>query len=280
MLQVFLDGLDFVFQCLELAVTYFGYLSVVAFTLGLVGFELQLFNFLLVVLDLVDQFFLALPFGLVGGFLLFQLCNFLVELTQLGFVLLALDGFAFDFQLFQATFDFIQFLRKRITFHTQLGSCLVHQVDGLIRQEPFGNVTVTQFYRSDDGFVLDTHLMVVLVTFLQTTENGNGTQGVRLVDHDGLETTLQRFILFEVFLVLVEGSGTDASQFSTGQCRFQDVGGIHGTFSFSGTYQGMDFIDEQDDVSIRLGDFVDDGFQSLFEFTFVFGTGYQRTHVE
>ena len=175
---------------------------------------------------------------------------FLVQLGKFGFILFPLDGFALDFQLFQPAFDFVQLFGKRITLHTEFCGCLVHQVDSLIGQETVGDVTVAQFYGGNDGFVFDTHLVVVLVTLLQATQDRDRACRVGFVHHDGLEPTLQGFILFEILLVFVKGSGTDAPQFATCQCRFQDIGCIHGTFTFSCTYQCVDFIDEQDDVSL------------------------------
>ena len=68
--------------------------------------------------------------------------------------------------------------------------------------------------------------MMVLVALLDTTEDTDGVYLVRLIDHDGLETAFQRLILLEVLLVLVEGSSTDGSQFTTSQGWLQNVGSI------------------------------------------------------
>ncbi len=42
----------------------------------------------------------------------------------------------------------------------------------------------------------------------------------------------------------------------------------------------MDFVDEQNYFTIGACNFVDDSFQTLLEFTFIFGTCHQRAHVE
>ena len=81
-LQVFLDALDFVFQRLQFPVSDFGYLAIVALAFGSVGFELQLLDFLLVLLNLVHQFLLTLPFSLVRSLLFLQFCNLLVQLSK------------------------------------------------------------------------------------------------------------------------------------------------------------------------------------------------------
>ena len=42
----------------------------------------------------------------------------------------------------------------------------------------------------------------------------------------------------------------------------------------------MDFVDEEDDVTIRLLHLVDDRLQTLLKLALVFGTCHQRTHVQ
>ena len=122
--------------------------------------------------------------------------------------------------------------------------------------------------------------MVVLVTLLDTTKNADGIYLVWLIHHHSLESTFQRLILLEVLLILVEGSGTDGSQFTTSQGRLQNVGCIHGTFATASTYQGMNLIDEEDNLAVGIGYLLDDALQTLLELTLVFGTGNQCTHIE
>ena len=280
MFQVFLNGFDFILQSLQLAIAYLCHLAVVAFTFGTVSLELELFDFLLVLLNPVHQFLFALPFGTERSILLLQLGNLLVELGQFVFILFPLDGFPFDFQLFQPTFDFIQLFRQRVTLHPEFGGSLIHQVNRLVRQETFGDVTVAQLHGGNDGLILDTHLMVVLIAFLQATQDGNGAGNVRFIDHDGLEPAFQCLVLLEILLVFVEGRGTDAAQLATRQCRLQDVGSIHGAFAFSGTHQCVDFIDEEDDVPLRLLHLIDNRLQTFLKFAFIFGTCHERTHIQ
>ena len=45
-------------------------------------------------------------------------------------------------------------------------------------------------------------------------------------DLDCLESTFERCILFDLFLVLVEGGGSNALQFAPAECRFDNVCGI------------------------------------------------------
>ena len=122
---------------------------------------------------------------------------------------------------------------------------------------------------------------MVLVTFLQATQDGDGGILVWLADEHGLETAFQRLVLLEILLVFVEGGGTDGAQFATGQRRFQDVGGIHRAFArCPGTHQGVDFINEENNLAVGVDHLLDDAFQTFLELALVLGTGHQSTHIQ
>ena len=69
-------------------------------------------------------------------------------------------------------------------------------------------------------------------------------------------------------------------QLASCQHRFQHVSGIHGTVGFSGADDQMQLIDEQNDFSVALSDFFQNGFQTLLELAAVFCSGYQGSHIE
>ena len=81
-------------------------------------------------------------------------------------------------------------------------------------------------------------------------------------------------------LIFVQSSGSYAAELTTGQGGFQYIGGIRGTFTFTGSDQGMDFIDKQDDAAFGFDYFIDNRFQTFFKFTFVFGSGNQCAHIQ
>ena len=95
-----------------------------------------------------------------------------------------------------------------------------------------------------------------------------------------LETAFQSLVFLKVFLILVQGGSTDASQLTACRSRFQNIGGIHCSLAFTGAYQCVDFVDEQNDVSFRFLHFIDDGFQTFFEFALIFGSCNQCTHIQ
>ena len=122
--------------------------------------------------------------------------------------------------------------------------------------------------------------MVVFIAFLQTTKDRDGADFIGLINHHGLETTFQGFVLFEIFLIFVEGGSTDAAQFASCQCRFQDVGCIHGTLALAGTNERMNLVDEEDDTSVRSCHLINNAFQAFLELALVFRTSHQCTHIQ
>ena len=99
-------------------------------------------------------------------------------------------------------------------------------------------------------------------------------------DEHRLEAARQRGVLFDMLAVFVERGGADAVQFAPRQRRLQQVGRIHRAVGLAGADQGVHLVDEQDDAALGRGDFLQHGFQPLFELAAVFGAGDQRAHVE
>ena len=231
-------------------------------------------------LDFVNQLLLGLPLG--GKLLLAvaQVGEFFFDFLDLGFVALALDSLALNLLLGDQAGDFIESLGHRVNLEAELGGGLVDQVDGLVGEESVGDVTLREGDGGDNRLIADAHLVVVLVAFLQSAQDGDGGGLVRLVDHHFLETTLEGLVLLEVFLIFVESGRSYRAQFAAGKSRLEDICGIHGTLAFTGTHESVDFVDKEDDFAVRTGHFVDDGLESLLKFTFVLRTGHKRAHVE
>ena len=278
--QLLCQAVDVVLKSLQPAVPYLCHPCVVALALGTFCLELQLFHLLLVLLNLVHQTLLALPFSTELVLALTQFGNVLVQLRQFSLVVLALYSLAFNLQLLQLSHDVVKFLRNRIALHAQFRCGLVHQVDCLVGQEPVADVTLREFHRCYAGIILDTHLVVVLITLLQSAQYAYCRHLVRLVNHHRLETALQSLVLLEILLVLVKSGGTYRAQFATRKSRFQNVRCVHSTLSAAGTHQGVNLIDEEDYASVALCHLVDDALQSLLKLTFILRSCEQGTHVE
>ena len=94
---------------------------------------------------------------------------------------------------------------------------LVDQVDGLIGQEPVGDVAIRQHRRGHQRRILDAHAVMHFVAVAQAAQDRNGVFDRRLIDHHRLEAPFERGVLLDVLAVLVERGGADAVQFAARQ---------------------------------------------------------------
>ena len=100
-----------IIEFLQLAIAYLSHTAVISLTLSFLGFEFEILDLLLVLLNLIHKTFLSLPFCTERVFFLFVLSNLFVELFDLILVALALNSLALNLDLFQMTRDLVQFLR-------------------------------------------------------------------------------------------------------------------------------------------------------------------------
>ena len=89
------------------------------------------------------------------------------------------------------------------------------------------------------------------VALAQAAEDGNGVFDRRLVDQNGLEAALESGVLFDVLAVFVERGRADAVQLAAGQHGLQQVAGVHGAFGLARADDGVQLVDEQDDLCPR-----------------------------
>ena len=122
--------------------------------------------------------------------------------------------------------------------------------------------------------------MMHLVAFLEAAQDGDSVLHTGLAHHHGLEAALQRCVLLDILAVLVESGGTYAAQFPAGQHGFQDIARIHGPLGSTCPYHRMHLVNEQQYLSVRLGNLIQHGFESFFELAPELGPGHQSAHVE
>ena len=218
--QLSLDADILILFLLDGTVAYFGYTSIVAFTFGTLGIKVELFDIDLILLYTVYQVFFGLPLSCNLALLLTHRGQVFLDVLDTSLVAFTLDGFTFDFFLGNLTLDVIQSLRLRVDFQLEFRSSLVHQVNGLIRQESISDISFAQLNGSHNGFVTDTYMVVILVAFLQTTKDGDGAGLIRFVNHYLLETAFESLVFLKILLILIQGGGTNAAKFATCQCRF------------------------------------------------------------
>ena len=174
----------------------------------------------------------------------------------------------------------VQFGGHRIQFGLDHGAGFIHQVDGLIGQETVGDIAVGQGGCCNQRSVLNLDAVEHLVAFFQATQDGDGVLHRRLVDHNGLKTTFQRRVLLDVLAVLIQRGSADAVQFAAGQHRLQQIASVHSAVGLARAHDGVQLIDEEDDLALGLFDLVQHTLQALLELAAVLSARDQRTHVQ
>ena len=227
--------------------------------------------------------FLLLPLGLHGVGLASQVGQFLLDVLQPlpgSLVVFLLQGGLLDLQLHHPPGDLVQGGGHAVDLRAQPGAGLVHQVDGLVRQEAVGDVAVGQHRRRHQGGILDAHPVVHLVALLEAAQDGDGVLHRGRVDQHRLEAALQGGVLLDVLPVFVQGGGSDRPQLAAGQHRLQQVAGVHGALGRPGAHHRVQLVDEQHDPALRIADLLQHRLQALLELAAVLGARHQGTHVQ
>ena len=281
--QLRFGGADALLELGHAAVLELGRPGVVARALRVLDLAAERFLFLFQLARLLDQILLLLPVTgeLPSRFL--EIGELLLEFAEpllRRLVALLAKGLALDFELHDAALELIELRRHRVDLHAKLRRGFVHQIDRLVGQESIGDVTVRQHGGRHERGVLELHPVVELVALAQASQDADGVLDRRLADHHGLESPFERGVLLDVFAVLVERRGADGVQLTPGQHRLQHVGRVHRPFGCAGADHRVQLVDEEDDLSLRVGDLLQHGFQPLLELAAVLGSGNQRPHVE
>ena len=117
------------------------------------------------------------------------------------------------------------------------------------------------------------------VALLESAEDGDGILDRGLADHHRLETTLEGGVLFDVLAVFVERGRADGAQFAAGELGFEQVRGIHRALAGSGADDGVELVDEEDDLALGIGDFLEERLEPLLELAAVFRAGEHAAEV-
>ncbi len=121
--------------------------------------------------------------------------------------------------------------------------------------------------------------MVRLVAVTQALEDLHGLLDAGLLDLHRLEAALEGGVLLDVLAVLVEGGRADRLKFAACKHGLEHLGGVDGAFGGTCTDQGVDLVDEQDDVAASA-DLLEDLLEAFLEVTAVAATGNQRAHIK
>ena len=99
-------------------------------------------------------------------------------------------------------------------------------------------------------------------------------------DEHFLEAALERGILLDVLAVFVERGGADAVQLAARERGLEHVAGVHGAFGLAGADDGVQLVDEQDDLAFLLREIVEHALEALLELAAELRACDQRAHVE
>src|SRR3954447_2123764 len=102
----------------------------------------------------------------------------------------------------------------------------------------------------------------------------------RLVDEHGLEAPLEGGVLLDVLAVLVERRRADHVELAAREHRLQEVGRVHGAFGGARADDGVELVEEQDDLPVRVLDLLEDGLEALLELAAELGASDERAKVE
>ena len=205
---------------------------------------------------------------------------FLVAHRGRAFKILVLDGaFLFGFDFLDLGLERLDLRRPRHRADARAGTGFIHHVNRLVRQKPVGDVTVGEFDGGFDGFVGEFGLVMLLVFAAQALQNHNRLVHRGGFDLDGLETAFQRGVLLDVFAVFVERGRADALHLAAAERGLDDVRGVHRAFRRTGADDGVQFVNEQNDV-LRAADFVHDGLDALFKLAAILGARDHQREVE
>ena len=141
---------------------------------------------------------------------------------------------------------------------------LVEQVDGLVGQEPVGDVAARLVDRGLERLTRVVHVMERLVALLDAEQDLDRLALAGRIDLDGLEAALERPVLLDVLAVLGGGRRPDAPDLAPRQRGLEDVGGVQRAFGRPGPHQRVQLVDEHDDVRV-LDQLLHDRLQALFE---------------
>ena len=120
-----------------------------------------------------------------------------------------------------------------------------------------------------------------LVAVLEAAQDADGVLHRRLAHEHLLETTLQGGVLLDVLAVLLKCGGTNHPKLATGQHRFDHVAGVHRALTGGARADdGVQFVDEGDDLAGRVLDVIEHGLEALLEFAAILRAGHHGPHVQ
>ena len=163
----------------------------------------------------------------------------------------------------------------------QMQSCphLVHCVYGLVGEIAVGDVSFCQFGTSFQCLIIISDMVMLFVPFLDVVEYLDCLAERCRLDQHFLETPFEGPILFNAVSILVKRSRSYTLYGAAGQRRLHNVGRVHAPRGASRSYQGVDFVDEDNDVRVLFKLF-EQRPNPFLKLSSVLGAGHDSRHVQ
>ena len=209
----------------------------------------------------------------LGSFLLLGDLGGLVHIVALGGLLRG------GLELLHAMLGLTHRLGRAIRGDASAGTGLVNEVDSLIGQEAILDVAVGKVRGGLDSTLRIAHMVVLLVARLECGQDLDRVLNARLLDIDGLETTLKGRILGEVLAEFLGRGGADNLEGTARKHGLEHRARVDGTLGRTGTDDGVHLVDKQDDV-IGFGGLLDHVLEALLKLAAILGTRHEARQVE
>ena len=169
--------------------------------------------------------------------------------------------------------------RTHGVLHADARAGFVDGVDGLVRQQPGGQIAGGELHGGAERALVVLHVVVLLVARSDAAEDFHGFVLRRLVYGDGLESALERGVLFDGLVVFLEGRRAHHLQFAARKGGLEDVGRVHRALGAARAHERMDLVEEQHHVAHALRLF-DELLEAFLELAAVLRAGDDARHVE
>ena len=230
----------------------------------------------------IDRRLLVPPLALELRRAFLQVGQLLLQMRQSlarRMVLFLLECGLLNLQLQNLAFQLINLHRHRVQLHTQTRGRLIHQIHCLVRQEPVGNIAIRQLRCTHQRAVLNANSVVHLIALLEPAQNCDRLLDRRFLHRHGLEPPLQRRIFLDVLAILIQRRRANTAQFPTRQLRLQHVRRIRRTLGIARADDGVQLVDEQNNLALSRRYFLQKRLQAVLKFTTILRTRNHRAQV-
>ena len=158
------------------------------------------------------------------------------------------------------------------------GARLIQQINRFVRQMPLRMGAHGNGHRGTQGVRCNAHLMMLFVFSRYAAQNSFRLLLIRFRDANFLKPTFQRRIFFNGLVIFLRCRRANQPNFSTRQCRLEQIGGINRPFRRPCTDQRMHLINKGNDI-FGCAQLPHDVFEPFLKFSAIFRTGNQTRHI-